>query len=152
MALAEREAALDRILELAALIGRDSAESLARDGLTEARAHLLWRLQQRGPCTQATLAADLHVTPRTITALVDGLVASGFVTRQPHPSDRRAALVTFTDRGSATALGLAAAHRRLAGQLFGELPAGVFGGFDAGLQHVLAQFRAVMAAKAQAAS
>ena len=87
---AERwEAALNRILELTVLLGRDMTDSLAREGLTDSRAHLLWQLQQRGPCTQRTLAADLHVTPRTITALVDGLVATGFVTREPHPSDRR---------------------------------------------------------------
>lgn len=152
MALAEWETALDRILELTVLIGRDSEESLAREGLTQARAHLLWQLQQRGPCTQATLAADLHVTPRSITAVVDGLVAAGFVTRQPHPSDRRAALVTFTERGASTARGLLDAHRRLARQLFGELPDDVFGGFDAGLRHVLGRFRAVLAEKAQAAS
>ena len=152
MSVAVWEAALDRILELTVLISRDSAESLAREGLTPARAHLLWQLQQRGPCTQATLAADLHVTPRTITALVDGLVAAGFVTRRPHPSDRRAALVTFTERGSGTAQGLADAHRRLARQLFAELPDEVFGGFDAGVGHVLARFREVVAAKAQAAS
>ena len=152
MPLAEWEAALDRILELTVLISRDSTESLAREGLTQARAHLLWQLQQRGPCTQATLAADLHVTPRTITALVDGLVAAGFVTRRPHPSDRRAALVTFTERGSATAEGLVDAHRRLARQLFAELPDEVFGDFDAGVGHVLARFREVVAEKAQAAS
>jgi DNA-binding MarR family transcriptional regulator len=150
MALAEWEATLDRILELTVLISRDSAESLARQGLTQARAHLLWQLLQRGPCTQATLAADLHVTPRTITALVDGLVAAGFVTRQPHPTDRRAALVTFTERGSATAQWLLDAHRRLARQLFGELPEDVFGGFDAGLRHVLARFRDVVAERAAA--
>jgi len=40
----------------------------------------------------------LHVAPRTITALFDGLVATGFVTREPHPSDRHAALVTLTER------------------------------------------------------
>jgi DNA-binding MarR family transcriptional regulator len=152
MARADWEAALDRILELTELISRDSAESLGRAGLTQARAHLLWKLQQRGPCTQATLAADLHVTPRTITALVDGLVAAGFVTRQPHPSDRRAALVTFTERGSATARWLADAHRRLARQLFAELPDDEFAGFDAGVAHVVARFRAVLADKARAAS
>jgi DNA-binding MarR family transcriptional regulator len=141
------EATLDRILELTVLLGRDSAESLAREGLTESRAHVLWQLQQRGPCTQATLAADLHVTPRTITALVDGLADTGFVTREPHPSDRRATLVTFTERGRTTAQGLADAHRRLARQLFGELPDDVFDGFEAGLVHVIARFRGVLAAK-----
>ena len=141
------EAALDRILELTVLLGRDMTDSLAREGLTDSRAHLLWQLQQRGPCTQRTLAADLHVTPRTITALVDGLVATGFVTREPHPSDRRATLVTFTERGRTTAQALLDGHRRLARQLFADLPPNVFDGFDVGLLHVLARFRGVLAAQ-----
>jgi DNA-binding MarR family transcriptional regulator len=108
----------------------------------------VWQLQQRGPCTQATLAADLHVTPRTVTALVDGLVATGFVTREPHPSDRRATLVTFTEHGRATAQALVDGHRRLARQLFAGLPDDVFDGFDAGLVHVISRFRGVLAARA----
>ena len=142
------EATLDRVLELTVLLSRDMADSLPRQGLTESRAHLVWQLQQRGPCTQATLAADLHVTPRTITALVDGLVDTGFVTREPHPSDRRATLVTFTERGRATAQALVDSHRRLARQLFAELPDDAFEGFDAGLVHVISKFRAVLAERA----
>jgi DNA-binding MarR family transcriptional regulator len=141
------EAALDRLLELTVLLGQDMADSLARLGLTESRAHLVWQLQRRGPCTQATLAADLRVTPRTITALVDGLVDTGFVTREPHPSDRRATLVTFTERGRATAEELVDSHRRLAGELFAGLPGAAFDGFDAGLAHVITQFRGVLASK-----
>jgi DNA-binding MarR family transcriptional regulator len=142
------EATLDRILELTVLLSRDMADSLAGQRLTESRAHLVWQLQQRGPCTQATLAAALHVTPRTITALVDGLVETGFVTREPHPSDRRATLVTFTKRGSATAQALVDDHRRLARQLFADLPDDTFENFDAGLLHVITQFRGVLAERA----
>jgi len=146
------EATLDRILELTVLLGQDMAEHLAREGLTESRAHLLWQLAQRGPCTQATLAADLHVTPRNVTALVDGLAATGFVTREPHPSDRRAALVTFTEQGRATAQALLDGHRRLARQLFADLPDDVFNGFDAGLLHVITRFRGVLTEKNPALS
>jgi DNA-binding MarR family transcriptional regulator len=142
------EAALDRILELTVLLNRDMTDSLAREGLTESRAHLLWQLQQRGPCTQRTLAADLHVTPRAITALVDGLAASGFVTREPHPADRRATLVTFTERGRTTAQALLDGHIRLARQLFAGLPDDAFDSFDAGLLHVLTQLRGVLATQA----
>src|SRR5262249_38582574 len=147
MGIEQWEATLDRVLELTMLLGQDATDSLAREGLTESRAHLVWQLQQRGPCTQATLAADLHVTPRTITALVDSLVATGFVTREPHPSDRRATLVTFTKRGRATAQALVDGHRRLARQLFADLPADVFDAFGAGLPHVPTQSRSVVAAK-----
>jgi DNA-binding MarR family transcriptional regulator len=145
MSLERWETALDRVLELTVLLGRDMTDSLAREGLTEARVHLLWQLQQRGPCTQRTLAADLHVTPRAITALVDGLTATGFVTREPHPSDRRATLVTFTARGHATARALRDGHVRLARQLFAGLPDDAFGSFDAGLLHVLTRLRDVLA-------
>jgi DNA-binding MarR family transcriptional regulator len=118
---AERwEAALDRVLELTVLLGRDMTDSLA---------------------------ADLHVTPRTITALVDGLVATGFVSREPHPSDRRTTLVTFTERGRTTAQALLDGHSRLARQLFAGLPPNVFDGFDAGLVHVVTRFRGVLAAQ-----
>src|SRR5487761_80038 len=144
------ETVLDRVLELTALLGRDAAESLAREGLTESRAHLVWQLQQRGPCTQAALAAGLHVTPRAITALVDALVETGFVTRELHPSDRRATLVTFTARGHTTAQALADSHRRLARQLFGDLPDDAFSSFDTGLTHVINQFRGVLADPARA--
>jgi DNA-binding MarR family transcriptional regulator len=147
MRLKRWEAALDRVLELTVLLSRDMTDSLAREGLTESRAHLLWQLQQRGPCTQATLAAGLHVTPRAITALVDGLAASGFVTREPHPSDRRATLVTFTERGRTTAQALLDGHVRLARQLFAGLPDDAFDRFDAGLLHVLTQLRGVLAAQ-----
>jgi DNA-binding MarR family transcriptional regulator len=149
MGIERWEATLDRILELTVLLGRDSAGSLAREGLTESRAHVMWQLAQRGPCTQATLAGDLHVTPRTITALIDALVDTGFVTREPHPSDRRATLVTFTERGRSTAQALLDGHRRLACQLFAGLPDDVSGGFDTGLRHVLTQFRSMLAAKNQ---
>jgi DNA-binding MarR family transcriptional regulator len=145
---AERwEATLDRILELTLLLGRDMADFLAREGLSESRVHLLWQLQQRGPCTQRTLAADLGVTPRAITALVDGLAATGFVTREPHPSDRRATLVTFTDQGHTAAQALLHDHRRLARELFAAMPDDAFDSFDTGLLHVLTRLRGVLAAK-----
>ncbi|WP_208115391.1 MarR family winged helix-turn-helix transcriptional regulator [Nocardia ignorata] len=70
-------------------------------GLTQARARLLWRLHHRGPLTQRALADLLEVSPRNVTGLLDGLAADGYVDRQPHPTDRRATLVTLTERGTA---------------------------------------------------
>jgi hypothetical protein len=42
------------------------------------------------------------VSPRNVTGLVDGLAESGFVTREPHPTDRRATLVALTERARAS--------------------------------------------------
>ena len=145
------EAALDQVLLLTVLLGRDMTDSLARMGLTEARAHLLWELQARGPCTQRALASALRVTARAITSLVDGLVETGFVTREPCAADRRAILVTFTELGRVTAAALADGHRELARQLFADVSAEVFDGFDTGLSHVVNRLRTVLAEKAQSA-
>lgn len=58
-------AALGQVLELAVLMNDDMTRSLARDGLTVSRAHLLWELHHRGPSTQRFLAEVLGVIPRT---------------------------------------------------------------------------------------
>lgn len=139
------EATLDRILELTVVLNRDMTAHLEAIGLTEARVHLIWELGRRGPCKQQVLAEALGVTPRTITALVDGLAATGFVTREAHPTDRRAAQVTLTAQGTATAQALADDHRRLAGQLFADVPADRFECFDAVLGGLLEKLRRLTA-------
>jgi DNA-binding MarR family transcriptional regulator len=133
--------ALDRVLELVAVLDADSRRSLARDGLTTARAHVLWELRLRGPLTQRAIADALRVSARNVTGLVDGLVDSGLVARRPHPADRRATLVTLTGDGEATAERLAREHEQLAAILFGGLPGERFTAFAEGLDHVLARLR-----------
>jgi DNA-binding MarR family transcriptional regulator len=122
---------------------------LARRGLTASRAHLLWELRDGSPRTQQALAGILGVSPRTITGLVDGLVAGGFVTREPHPTDRRAILVTFTLKGERAASALDRDHIALARTLFGDMPATTFRGFIRGLDAVLVRLRETLAAKGQ---
>ena len=141
----QHAAALGQVLELAILVNDDMTRSLARDGLTPSRAHLLWELQARGPSTQRVLAGAMAVSARNITGLVDGLVATGFVTRQPHPTDRRATLVTFTDLGTRTAAKLVEGQREFAELLFAGMPERRFDGLVGGLAEVLDRFRAALA-------
>jgi len=137
--------ALDRVLELTVLLGDDMARDLARRGLTGSRAHLVWELHRLGPSTQQTLADALGVTPRAITGLVDALAEGGFVTRERHPRDRRATLVTFTKQGARAAEALERDHIELAGRLFGDMPVTTFRGFTRGLDAVLLRLREVLA-------
>jgi DNA-binding MarR family transcriptional regulator len=130
---------LGQILELVVLLNEDMTESLARSGLTTSRTRLLWELRHRGPTTQRALAEALSVSARTITGLVDGLAATGFVTREPHPSDRRATLVTFTEHGARTVKELERAQGELAGLLFDGMSDRQFGCFVSGLRTVLAR-------------
>jgi len=120
MAPAPRDV-LDQLLRLATLVGADLARFEQASGLTTARTHLLWVLGAVGPSTQRDLAAALEVSPRNVTGLVDGLVASGHVSREPHPTDRRATLVTPTEQGTRAIRELVDSHQVLADQLFGDL-------------------------------
>lgn len=136
-----RAATLDLLLELAVLVEQDMTTGLARDGLTRSRAHLLFEVVHRGPSTQRVLAEAMQISPRTVTGLVDGLVATGFVTREPHPGDRRAALVTLTAHGRGVADRLVAGRTDFAEELLGGLPAERLAGLRAGLTDVVARMR-----------
>jgi DNA-binding MarR family transcriptional regulator len=142
-----RVAALDHILELTVLLHDDMTESLGREGLTLSRAHLLWELRQSGPATQTALADALHVSTRSVTGLVDGLVAGGFVTREPHPTDRRAFLVSFTEHGSAVVKFMEEGQQELAELLFADMSPQRFDCFVKGLGEVVGRLRDRLAAE-----
>jgi DNA-binding MarR family transcriptional regulator len=86
------------------------------------------------------------VTPRNVTGLVDGLVATGFVRRDDHPSDRRATLVALTEHGAATLAAMDEAHAKLAATLFGDTSAEQLQGFRDGIGHVTTRLRHALAA------
>lgn len=120
--------------------------AIDRLGLTPSRTHLLWELGQRGPVSQRVLGEVLKVTPRAVTGLVDALVADGLVTREPHPGDRRATLVTFTPRGEMLVAQLKRDHKALARALFAPMSRREFDGFTRGLSGVIDRVRAHLAA------
>jgi DNA-binding MarR family transcriptional regulator len=136
--------ALDRVLHLATLVQADLGRFEREQGLTTSRVHLLWVLGQAGPTTQRSLARALDVTPRNVTGLVDGLVATGHVTREPHPDDRRATLVTPTALGARTIDDLVTSHVDLAQRLFGDVAADRLATFVEVLEGTTQRFTALM--------
>ena len=142
--MTEPTVALDRVLHLATLVQADLGRFEREQGLTTSRVHLLWVLGQAGPTTQQALARALDVTPRNVTGLVDGLVATGHVTREPHPDDRRATLVTPTALGARTIDDLVASHVDLARRLFGDVPADRLATFVEVLEGTTQRFAALM--------
>ena len=137
-------ATLDRVLLLAQLVQADLARFEREEGLSTSRVHVLWVLGATGPSTQQALARALEVTPRNVTGLVDGLVASGHVTREPHPGDRRATLVTPTALGARTIEGLTSSHADLAQRLFGDVPADRLAVFSEVLDETTQRFARLM--------
>jgi DNA-binding MarR family transcriptional regulator len=118
-----REAALERLWGLALILSQGMQVGLAERGLTLARAHVIWQLQQDGPSTQRSLSRALNVTPRNVTGLVDGLEVDGLVARAAHPTDRRATLVSLTPKGSAAAAAMRKDQDGFAQLLFQDVPA-----------------------------
>ncbi len=114
--------ALERLFAFAVTVEQYMQAGLVARGLTRARATVIWQLHRQGPVTQQQLARTIGVTPRNITALLDGLQASGFVQRDPHPSDRRAVLVSLTGAGAVVTRQLAADYEAGSAQLFAGMP------------------------------
>lgn len=134
-------AALDRVIELGALLRRDQEASLDRMGLSLSRVHVLWVLGTEGPSTHRVLAERLGVVPRSVTDLVDGLESIGLVTREPHPDDRRASLVTLTKQGRVVVRRLRTDHERFAVEMFAEFPADLLDPLTSGLDYLLGTLR-----------
>ncbi|MGH8861992.1 MAG: MarR family winged helix-turn-helix transcriptional regulator [Jatrophihabitantaceae bacterium] len=81
------------------------------------------------PLTPQNLATRLGTGSGTVTAVVDRLAAAGLVFRGPHPSDRRARLISVTAQGRAV-LAFANDHltRALDGvRWFAQTPPGQLG-------------------------
>lgn len=135
-------AAVDRLFELALVVGDLMERGLAERGLTLARAEVIWELHHRGPVTQRRLSQALRCSPRNVTGLLDGLEAGGFVAREPHPHDRRATLVSLTGEGAAFAATTRAEHEAFAEVLFGDRQPGEVAAFLAMLGHVIGRIEA----------
>jgi DNA-binding MarR family transcriptional regulator len=131
--------ALEKLFALAVVTHQYMEQGLAARGLSRARATVLWNLHERGPMTQRALAEAIGVTPRNVTGLVDALEADGFVARGRHPDDRRATLVSLTDKGSATMNGLRGEYDQGAARLFEGVAAADLQGFAATAEHLLAR-------------
>jgi DNA-binding MarR family transcriptional regulator len=129
--------ALDHLFEVAVLLVDGVEGGLREQGLTRARAELIWRLLQQGPMTQQALSRLLRCTPRNVTGLVDALQTIGLVSRERHPTDRRATLVRLTERGVNAAAAWRTRYHQFATQLFSDLTAADLSHLMASLENVL---------------
>ena len=97
-----------------------------------------------GSSTQRVLATALEVSPRNVTLLVDTLEGLGLVARRPHPSDRRAVLVTLTGRGHDVMSRMAAERQALAAELTAGLDDHDVNRLDRDLAGIEARLREVI--------
>lgn len=139
----DADGTLDRLFELSVLMAGYMERSLAERGLTRARATVVWQLFHHGPMTQRELSQALRVTPRNVTGLLDALQEGGFVDRNPHPTDRRATLVSITAKGRRAANAMARDHHEFAARLFEVGTEPDLTGFSTVLTQVLGQLQTI---------
>jgi DNA-binding MarR family transcriptional regulator len=70
-------------------------------GVTQTQFLVLNAIRASTRCSMTTLARDLHVTPPTVSGIVDRLVRAGFLRRQPLAGDRRQVLVELAPKADA---------------------------------------------------
>ena len=97
--------------------------AISAQGLSLARAKLLSRMEDAGPCRPGELAAQLRQSPRTLTDALDALERDGFAERKPHPTDRRAILVSVTNRGKKALRAIEEPKRHAVEEVFRALSA-----------------------------
>jgi DNA-binding MarR family transcriptional regulator len=76
-------------------------KNLAAIGLTLTEIRILRLLYENGPSPMARLAAELYMTPASITGLVDRLESEQLVLRERNSKDRRVVNVKITEKGGA---------------------------------------------------
>lgn len=76
---------------------------------------------EEGAVRPARLAERLHITPRSVTDVIDALEEAGYVRRGQDPNDRRAQLVEPTDAGRAAEGRSRQVRGEVAGRFFADL-------------------------------
>jgi DNA-binding MarR family transcriptional regulator len=103
---------------------RGAAKELAPLGVTFGQARALRVLAAGEPIRMADLAASLEIVPRSVTTMIDSLVAAGLVNREADEHDRRSVLVSPTGAGREVLDRMDSARRATAEELFGRLTSG----------------------------
>ena len=68
-------------------------------GLSMPQFSVLMQLHHKGACGMSMISEGYDITPAAASQLVDKLVQSGLIQRVEDPSDRRAKLLSLTDKG-----------------------------------------------------
>jgi DNA-binding MarR family transcriptional regulator len=79
---------------------RNAADARLRECGLSLQGYKLMRTLENSDQSMREISQALHISPRTVTDMIDGLEARGLVARRPHPADRRVTLVHLTPAGT----------------------------------------------------
>ena len=96
---ADLVAALNVHSEAVVLFHSSVAQSM---GLDPSAYKTLFLLSRLGPLSAGEIARETGLATASVTDLIDRLVAKGYVSRGPHPTDRRRIVVTLNEASVTT--------------------------------------------------
>jgi MarR family 2-MHQ and catechol resistance regulon transcriptional repressor len=114
------DAALGMWVKLArayATFNRETVKDIRRYGLTQPQFGALECLGHLGPMTIGDLSRKMLVSGGNMTCVVDNLEKEGLVRRQHSDEDRRAVIVTLTEKGDTLFRDIFPQHAAFIGQL-----------------------------------
>ncbi len=120
----DADAVTDAVLTASRLLVAVSARSIAAVGesITLAQFRLLVVLSTRGSVNLSMLADQLGVNPSTATRMIDRLIATGLVSRQPNPASRREVVVALTEAGAGAVRQVTARRRKEIARIVSRMP------------------------------
>ena len=115
--------AVDAILFAAHRI-RTAADAALREHGLSLPSHKLLRALADGDRSMREISQVLHVSPRTVTDMIDSLEGRGLVARCAHATDRRVTLLRLTEAGAAELAAASTGAERVAASAISALDAG----------------------------
>ena len=98
----KEEESLGHLIALVCRLHHSRARTLLHSlGLYRGQPPVLHALWEKEGLTHSDLAARMHVTPATITKMIQRMEKAGFIERRPDPEDQRVSRVYLTDAGGA---------------------------------------------------
>jgi DNA-binding MarR family transcriptional regulator len=79
---------------------RYAADARLRECGLSLQSYKLMRALEHSDRSMREISEILHISPRTVTDMIDSLEARALVARGPHPADRRVTLLHLTPEGS----------------------------------------------------
>ena len=70
---------------------------------------------------QKDILEEIHINPSSLSELIDKLEADHYVERRVDPADKRATLISLTEKGKARAYEVTDAHREACAKMFANL-------------------------------
>jgi DNA-binding MarR family transcriptional regulator len=120
----DAKALTETVTQLRRVLRASVRADIAWESLPMAQVELLQTLSESSPARVNDLAERLRLAQSTVSGLIGQMLASGLVTRDVDPVDRRAAVVTVSPAGLARLDDWQQAHVRRIDRALGDLSTG----------------------------